>query len=72
MKKENNTRYNNKPDEVIKYIFLKTFKSIAKIHCGVISVCTDTFPQMHLSRHMMQDIKYSTQVLLPFMAFELL
>lgn len=72
MKKENNTRYNNKPDEVIKYIFLKTFKSTAKIPSGVISMCTDTLPQMHPSNDMMQDSKYSTQVLLPFMAFELL
>lgn len=72
MKKENNTRYNSKSDEVIKYIFLKIFKSTANIPSGVISVRTDILPQMHLSSHMMWDIKYSKQVLLPSMASEFL
>lgn len=48
------------------------FKSTAKIPCGAISVHTSTLSQMHVSSHMMQDIKYSKQDLLPFTAFAFL
>lgn len=55
------------------YIYAKkTFKSTAKIPCGAISVHTSTLSQMHVSSHMMQDIKYGKQVSFPLTAFAFL